>query len=68
MMKYKKEIDFATDVNEQLINQMANSKFVKYGSRAIIVAGGLILLGLAFKISNYTIGNFKKLTATLKNN
>jgi hypothetical protein len=65
-MKKEKKIDFVFNINEQLQHQIINSKYVKYTSIAIAVLGGILAVGFASKVFNYTIGNVKTLSQTLK--
>jgi hypothetical protein len=66
MKEEKKKIDFTFDVNEHLKDEIKNSKYLKYGATALIAVGGILALGFALKIINYTIVNIKNLKDTLK--
>lgn len=67
-MTNRKKIDFVADINKQISNQIKNSQLIRYSKTAVFIAGGLIALGLAFKLINFTVGNFKNLTNTIKTN
>ena len=66
MKEEKKKIDFTFNVNEQLKSEIKNSKYLKYGATALLIVGGILAIGFATKVFNYTIGNIKILNQTLK--
>jgi hypothetical protein len=55
-----------TTIRNLIKDELYNSKFIKSG--LIVGAGviGLFALGFLFKTINYTVDNFKNLSATLK--
>ena len=65
-MKEEKKIDFEFNLNKQLQEQIKNSKYLKYGATALLIVGGILAIGFASKVFNYTIGNIKILNQTLK--
>lgn len=65
-MKEEKKIDFVFDINSHLQNKIQNSKYIKYVSVTATLVGGILLLGFASKVINYTITNIKNLKQTLK--
>jgi hypothetical protein len=65
-MKEEKKIDFVFDISTHLQNEIKNSKYLKYGATALFVVGGILAIGFALKVFNYTIGNIKNLKDTLK--
>ena len=65
-MKEEKKIDFVFDINNHLQDQIKNSKYLKYGATALFVVTGILAIGFASKVLNYTIGNIKNLKDTLK--
>ena len=65
-MKEEKKIDFEFNVNKQLQEEIKNSKYLKYGSTALLTVGGILALGFSLKVITYTIANIKTLSQTLK--
>jgi hypothetical protein len=65
-MKEEKKIDFVFDINSHLQNEIKNSKYLKYGATTLFVVTGILAIGFASKVFNYTIGNIKNLNQTLK--
>lgn len=55
-----------TTIRNLIKDELYNSKFIKSG--LIVGAGvlGLFVLGFLFKTINYTVDNYKNLSATLK--
>lgn len=66
MKEEKKKIDFTFDVNQHLKDEIKNSKYLKYASTALLAVGGILAVGFASKVFNYTIVNIKNLKDTLK--
>jgi hypothetical protein len=54
------------DMNEMLMEQLSNSKFMKIPLIIVLSVGGLFALGFVFKAVNYTAHNLKILQATIK--
>lgn len=65
-MKEEKKIDFEFNLNKQLQEQIKNSKYLKFGTAALLTVGGILAIGFASKIINYAILNIKELRQTLK--
>ncbi|WP_396170514.1 hypothetical protein [Flavobacterium sp.] len=65
-MKEEKKIDFVFDISKHLQSEIKNSKYIKYVSIATTVVGVILAIGFASKAFNYTIGNLKTLSQTLK--
>jgi hypothetical protein len=65
-MKEEKKIDFVFDVSTHLQNEIKNSKYLKYTATTLLIVGGILAIGFASKVFNYTIGNIKNLNQTLK--
>jgi hypothetical protein len=65
-MKEEKKIDFVFDISTHLQNQIKESKLLKYGVITATLVGVILVVGFASKIFNYTIGNIKTLSETLK--
>jgi hypothetical protein len=65
-MKEEKKIDFEFNLNRQLQEQIKNSKYLKFGTSALIIVGGILAIGYASKIINYALINMKVLGQTLK--
>lgn len=65
-MKEEKKIDFVFDLNNHLKDEIKNSKYIKYGATVLFAIGGILVVGFASKVVNYTIGNIKMLKQTLK--
>ena len=65
-MKEEKKIDFEFNVNKQLQEEIKNSKYLKYGSTALLTVGGILALGFSLKVITYTIANIKTLSQTLE--
>lgn len=65
-MKEEKKIDFEFNVNRQLQEQFKNSKYIKYATVTATLVGGILVIGFALKVFNYTLGNIKSLSQTLK--
>jgi hypothetical protein len=65
-MKEEKKIDFVFDINNHLKDEIKNSKYIKYGATVLLVIGGILVVGFATKVINYTIGNINNLKQTLK--
>lgn len=65
-MKEEKKIDFEFNLNNQLQEQIKNSKYLKYGATALLVVGGILAVGFVSKVLSYTLENIKTLSQTLK--
>ena len=65
-MKEEKKIDFVFDLNNHLKDEIKNSKYLKYGSTALLTVGGILALRFVLKVITYTIANIKILSQTLK--
>ena len=65
-MKEEKKIDFVFDISTHLQNQIKESKLLKYGVITATLVGVILVVGFASKVFNYTIGNIKTLSETLK--
>jgi len=65
-MKEEKKIDFEFNVNKQLQEQIKNSKYIKYVTVISTLVGVILAIGFASKVFNYTLGNIKSLSQTLK--
>jgi len=66
MKEEKKKIDFTFDVNQHLKDEIKNSKYLKYASTTLLAVGGILAVGFASRVFNYTIINLKNLKDTLK--
>ena len=65
-MKKEKKIDFVFDISTHLQNQIKQSKLLKYGVITATLVGAILVVGFASKVFNYTIGNIKTLSETIK--
>lgn len=65
-MKKEKKIDFVFDISTHLQNQIKQSKLLKYGVITATLVGVILVVGFASKVVNYTIGNIKTLSETIK--
>jgi hypothetical protein len=66
MKEEKRKIDFEFNLNRQLQEQIKNSKYLKFGTSALLIVGGILAIGYASKIINYALINMKVLGQTLK--